>query len=204
MVARTDGLPFSAQAEVDPDLCVACGICAGACPTSMPFRRATALSPGIDLPEATIASLRDEVERLGSALPRTTPRVLVFGCRHGTPLESIAGAVPLVCIGQLPPAFIDYVLSKDLADGVILTGCSESSCYNRFGIEWSEARLAGLRDPHLRRRVPRERLRTLWLGRLGVRQVEDAVAAFQRDLSAAPPPPDSVAKIAARLESHDA
>ena len=78
----------------------------------------------------------------------------------------------LACIGQLPPAFIDYVLSRDLADGVLLTGCADGFCYNRFGIAWTEARLAGERDPHLRARVPRERLMTRWLGRRQERRAE--------------------------------
>ena len=34
-----------ARGQVNPGLCVSCGICAGACPTSMPFRRATELVP---------------------------------------------------------------------------------------------------------------------------------------------------------------
>ena len=88
----------------------------------------------------------------------------LFGCDHGVEVERARGpqvaAVSLACIGQLPPAFIDYVLSRDLADGVFLTGCADGFCYNRFGIAWTEARLAGERDPHLRARVPRERLMT--------------------------------------------
>ena len=39
MVRRTDGLPFPTQAQVNPSLCVSCGICVGACPSSTPFRR---------------------------------------------------------------------------------------------------------------------------------------------------------------------
>ena len=204
MVARSDGLPFSAQAQVDPSLCVACGICAGACPTSMPFRRAAALVPGIDLPERTIAALRSEVERVAQVLPRARPRVLVFGCQQGVPLDGIEGAVSLACVGQLPPAFIDYVLSKDLADGVLLTGCGDASCFNRFGIDWTKARLASTRDPHLRRRVPRERLRTLWAGPVGAARLVTAIAEFQRDLGAAAPLVRPVAQSAQRLASSDA
>jgi quinol-cytochrome oxidoreductase complex cytochrome b subunit/coenzyme F420-reducing hydrogenase delta subunit len=204
MVGRSDGLPFSAQAQVDPSLCVACGICAGACPTSMPFRRASALVPGIDLPEHTVASLRDEVERVGRALPRDAPRVLVFGCRHGVPPDAVPGAVPLACIGQLPPAFIDYVLSKDLAEGVLLTGCRDSACYNRFGIDWTKARLAGTRDPHLRRRVPQERVRTVWAGRLGSARLAAAIAEFRRDLATAAPLPQPATPAPQRLATSDA
>lgn len=204
MVGRTDGLPFSAEARVDPDLCVACGICAGACPTSMPFRRATALVPGIDLPELTIASLRDEVERVGGALSGSDSRILVFGCRHGPQIDTVDGAVSLACVGQLPPAFIDYVLSKNLADGVLVCGCSESGCYNRFGIDWTKARLERSRDPHLRQRVPAERVRTIWAGRLGGRRLADAVSAFRRDLLEAAPARNPGGKAIAVAERSDA
>jgi coenzyme F420-reducing hydrogenase delta subunit len=110
------------------------------------------------------------------------PRVMAFGCDHGVEVERACGpqvaAVSLACIGQLPPAFIDYVLSRDLADGVLLTGCADGFCYNRFGIAWTEARLAGARDPHLRARVSRERLMTRWLGRHQSAELEHALRDF--------------------------
>jgi ferredoxin/coenzyme F420-reducing hydrogenase delta subunit len=169
MMPRSDGLPFAREAVVDPSSCVSCGICAGACPTSMPFRRASALVPGIDLPGLTMAELRDRLHRQSAELTTAAPRIMVFSCDHGVQVDGLptanATGVSLACIGQLPPAFIDYVLSRDLADGVILTGCAEGVCHERFGIAWTEARLAGERDPHLRARVPRERLMTHWLGR---------------------------------------
>ncbi|MDH3770014.1 MAG: cytochrome b N-terminal domain-containing protein, partial [Nitrospirota bacterium] len=61
MLPRTDGRAFAREAVVNPDLCVSCGLCAGSCPTSMPFRRASALIPGIDIPALTMAALRDQV-----------------------------------------------------------------------------------------------------------------------------------------------
>jgi coenzyme F420-reducing hydrogenase delta subunit len=63
---------------------------------------------------------------------------------------------------MLPPSMIDFVLSKGLADGVIVAGCAESTCYNRLGARWTKERFAGERDPYLRTRVPRERLATIW------------------------------------------
>lgn len=185
MLPRTDGLPFAREAVVDPALCVSCGICAGACPTSMPFRRATALVPGIDLPALSMATLRNRLRHLAAGL-MAAPRIMVIGCDHGVPVArhqsaNVAG-VSLACIGQLPPAFIDYVLSRDLADGVLLTGCAQGVCYNRFGIAWTEARLAGTRDPHLRARVPREHLMTRWLGHDQERELERTLAAFARRL----------------------
>jgi quinol-cytochrome oxidoreductase complex cytochrome b subunit/Pyruvate/2-oxoacid:ferredoxin oxidoreductase delta subunit len=56
MMPRTDGRAFEREAVVNPRLCVSCGICAGACPTSMPFRRASELVPGIDLPSLSMAA----------------------------------------------------------------------------------------------------------------------------------------------------
>ena len=190
MVPRSDGTAFSAEARVDPSLCVRCGICAGACPTAMPFRRASELSPGIDLPDLSIALLRECVEAEGARLAGRG-RVMVFGCGEGVPLEGLAservGLVRLACAGQLPPSFVDYVLARDLADGVLVTGCAENACHARFGLAWTEARFARTRDPHLRKRVPPERLRTLWAGRLGRAALEAELAAFARALEALPP-----------------
>ena len=64
------------------------------------------------------------------------------------------------CVAMAPPSLIDFILSRDLADGVAVAGCAESACYNRLGIKWTEQRFAGERDPYLRARVPRERIAT--------------------------------------------
>jgi len=77
--------------------------------------------------------------------------------------EDGAGLVTLPCVGMLPPSFIDFVLSRKLADGVMLAGCAENACYHRRGDEWVRQRIAGERDPYLRKRVPRERLLVNWL-----------------------------------------
>ncbi len=190
MVRRTDGLPFERQAEVSPRLCVGCGICAGACPTATPFRRSTGLIPGIDLPDMTMSGLREELIAASSRLEGQA-RVIVFGCEYGARFDGKESAgtafIPLRCIGQLPPSFIDFVLSRDLADGVVLTGCAENSCQARFGIAWTGDRLDGRRDPYLRRRVPRGRVKTVWAGRSGRRLLAHAVAELEAELSRNPP-----------------
>ena len=187
---RTDGRPFERQAVVNSALCVGCGICAGACPTSMPFRTASDLIPGIDLPDHSISALRESVHAAAENL-RGKSRVLVFGCEHGIPLGELPGGaapVSLRCIGQLPPSFIDYVLSKNFADGVVLAGCAENSCHARFGIKWTQARLARIRDPQLRARVPVERLKVLWAGRLGRAQLDGLLRDFTSELEKLPAP----------------
>jgi coenzyme F420-reducing hydrogenase delta subunit len=85
-----------------------------------------------------------------------------------------------------PPSLIDFVLSRDLADGVAVAGCAQSACYNRLGIRWTEQRFAGERDPYLRARVPRERIVTIWASALAVKKAEADIAAFAARLTALP------------------
>jgi coenzyme F420-reducing hydrogenase delta subunit len=59
---------------------------------------------------------------------------------------------------MLPPSFIDFALSRDLADGVVLSGCAEGDCYYRLGDDWVQQRLNRERDPYLRNRVDRNRV----------------------------------------------
>ena len=156
------------------------------------------MSPGIDMPAQTISMIDEQLKAQALAL-KGKNRIMVFGCGDGPNLNKVVsssvGVVKLACIGQLPPSFIDYVLSRDFADGVVLTGCRENSCTARFGVNWTEDRLAGRRDPHLRRRVPRERIKTLWAGALGTKQLADLLKQFSAELERLPAimPPQSEA-----------
>lgn len=190
MAPRTDERPFAQQAVVHPSLCVGCGICMAACPPSMPFRRIGELATGIDVPDASLQVLR---ERTHEAAARLTvwPRVLVFGCDCAVDLaalanESVAG-VSLPCIGALPPSFVDYVLSRGLADGVFLTGGPEGACVNRLGLQWTEQRMDGDRDPRLRDRVPRERVARRWAAAHESARLAEDIAAFRARLATLPP-----------------
>ncbi|WNJ99572.1 cytochrome b N-terminal domain-containing protein [Thalassospiraceae bacterium LMO-JJ14] len=188
MMPRTDGLPFDRQAVVDADVCVSCGICVGACPTAMPFRRRSDLVPGIDLPELTAAALRDKIHA-ASAKMNGDNRVLVIGCEHGIKTKKLAGenraAIDLPCVGMLPPSYIDYILSKGLADGVAIAGCRFGECQYRLGPDWSEDRFEGRRDPHLRKRVPRERLLRLWMAPTEWKDALHGLDGFQAGLNKA-------------------
>ncbi len=187
MEPRSDGKPFTHEAVVNPRLCVACGICVGACPPTTPFRRSRELETGIDLPELPLVALRDLTLAAAEGLAGEEGRVLVYGCRHGPALEPLkgpgVGVVTLPCTAMLAPSFMDFVISRDLADGVLLTGCREGDCHHRQGIDWMEQRIAGERDPRLRRRVPRERVATSWPGLAPGGKLEADLAAFRRHLA---------------------
>jgi ferredoxin/coenzyme F420-reducing hydrogenase delta subunit len=185
MIARTDGLAYEQEASVDPDMCMSCGICVGACPTATPFRRVGHLSAGIELPDRTVSGLREEV-LAASARISGDARVIVFGCNHDADSARLADAstavVRLPCVGMLPPPFVDLVLMRHQADGVLLSGCAGHDCYERLGDQWTEQRIANERDPNLRSRVPRDRVAVAWNNPIRRGALDEALTQFRAHL----------------------
>ncbi len=185
---RSDGKAFAAEAVVDPALCLSCGICVGACPTATPFRTRTQLDPGIDLPGASAAALRDRINELGAGSDRP---VIVVACRDsdaGVRLQAAGESVLEVeCAAHLPPSFVDYALARGLAGGVFFSGCPGGDCHYRAGANWAELRIARRRDPRLRERVEDRRVALGWLAPWRRLAPEAAVAAFRRSVGGEPP-----------------
>ena len=111
---------------------------------------------------------------------------MIFGCMNAGVAEACrsnaVGVVSLICSGQLPPAFVDYVLSRRLADGVIIAGCAENACLNRRGGAWTMERIERRRDPRLRKRIPPERIKLVWAGRRGGAALRSEIAALAAKL----------------------
>ena len=191
MVPRSDGKAYDLEAVVNVDNCLSCGICVGACPTATPFRRATSIVAGIELPDRTVAQLRDDTVAAADRFNGDT-RILVYACRScGFNVEEGAGTetITLPCIAMLPPSFIDFVLSRGLADGIALAGCAEEDCYYRLGDKWMGQRLRGERDPYLRKRVDKERLTHWHLRPTSSRGQRKALAEFTADIAKLPSNP---------------
>ena len=192
---REMGEPGKELAVVDADRCASCGICAGACPSSTPFRSVARLVTGIDMPQSPIGVLR---ERLRDALAgRQAERpIVVFGCDHGPDIlalrESGVIALNLICAGQLPPSFVEYAL-RDGAAGVLITGCSEGGCAYRHGPQLAQERLLHLREPHLRPSVPSDRWALAWADGRDRHAVPAALRALRARIDAAQ---NSVAAVA--------
>ncbi len=165
MAPRSDGQKYAAEAIVLTNLCLSCGICVGSCPTATPFRTRSVLSPGIDLPDQSVAMIRELVTDAAQGL-KGKQRLLIFGCDSSTKLYDVNDAatavIKLTCMAQLPPSFIDYILSRELADGVVLAGCANGDCQYRLGTQWTQQRIDRERDPRLRKRVDIEKLALLW------------------------------------------
>ena len=190
MVPRSDGKAYEHQAEVNPGLCLSCGICAGACPTSSPFRRNTALTPGIELPEYTIQMLKDKVLTQTSGM-EGGERVVIFNCDYGLDMSSAESGnitqITLPCVAMLPPAMIDFTISRNHADGVFIAGCRGNDCNFRLGAEWTRQRLARERDPFLRERVQEERIFQCWAGVCGEQKGRNDLRDFQNSLQGIKP-----------------
>jgi coenzyme F420-reducing hydrogenase delta subunit/ferredoxin len=186
---RTDGRRGPGLARVLPELCVSCGICAGACPSSTPFRSVAELVTGIDMPQLALADMRASLERALAGLEGDR-KIVVFGCDRAADVQALAradtGVISLLCTGQLPPSFIDYAL-RDGADGVLVTGCAEDGCYYRHGNTWTTQRIAGVREPHLRVSVPRERVCVVWAAAGELAGLRKALEGFRSALQELPP-----------------
>jgi len=186
MQPRSDGLPFEREAVVEASRCTSCGICVGSCPVSTPFRHDEELITGIDLPDFGFKATREKTIKMTE---RAGPDgVLVVGCDHGVAVESVTGdgvaGFSLPCIGMLAPSFIDFALSRGGVSGVLITGCQECDCFARLGNNWVEERIAGVRDPYLRKRVDRRRLDLFWASRIDRAALESEIWRFREALKA--------------------
>ena len=158
MVAHPNARIGRQMAVVDPDLCASCGICVGSCPSATPFRSVAELVTGIDMPQQPLDGLRAKLQQDLAALTHPAP-IAVFGCERGARLDTLSGegvaTTRLICIGQLPPSFIEYALRGGAA-GVLVAACR--GCEFRLGARWTEERLSAAREPRLRASVPRVRM----------------------------------------------
>ena len=188
MQPRTDGKPLPRQAVVDPDLCAACGICAGACPSSTPFRGGVDLVTGIDMPQQPVHAMRRELERAIVAL-RGETKIVAFGCDCAANVDALrapdTAALSLICTGMLPPSFVEYALRRG-ADGVLITGCRDGDCAYRLGNRWTEERMQAEREPHLRATVPAERVRITWRGPFDGKALRTEIDLFRAALRGLP------------------
>ncbi len=202
MMERSDGKAYESEAVVDPSLCLSCGLCVGSCPTATPFRRHTALSPGIDMPDLSASMLRERLLEVSEKL-QGHRRVIVFTCQDNVRATKIrsklndneTAAVDIICAAQLPPSFIDFILSRKLADAVVVAGCAGGNCQYRFGVEWTEQRIARERDPRLRKRVDADRIALAWLEPWSNHGDTSAVVAALRESL---PQPEAVATLPER------
>lgn len=157
MVPRADSRS-AIVGQVDPDLCVSCGICAGSCAPM-----------GVGPPGRTG---RDQLVRVQTFLDGSERRpgdVVVVCCEHGAArsarLLEAEGAVvyPIACAGALHTSVIERLIRSGMG-GVLVLACPSRDCWNREGARWLVERVYHEREAELQARVPRERVRLAHAG----------------------------------------
>jgi ferredoxin/coenzyme F420-reducing hydrogenase delta subunit len=191
MVGRRDDSGYSQIVEVDAGLCTGCGLCMGACPTATPFRRRSDLHAGIEVPAPSLQALRARIDAArGAPAPGAVAAqggsVLVVRCAGGAAAPPGVAVLEVPCMGTLPPPFVDYALAGRFG-GVVFAACHDGACRYRLGDAVARGRIAGTRDPVLRRRVDRGRLAYRAAGAAGAGDIAEAVARLRSE--AAPPVP---------------
>lgn len=184
--ARTDGARFENEVTVNPDMCASCGICVGSCPSSNPFRsKNELLVTGIDMPNNPINDIRDEIDSAIAKL-KGENKIIVMGCENALDFTSLEApnlhVVSLFCIGMMPATLVEYTL-KHGADGVFITGCRTGDCFFRFGNVWMDERFDGERQPILRKRTDRSRVKVFRAAATDRKLLHKELAEFENHLT---------------------
>lgn len=145
MIPRTDGARPKFQAEIDPKLCVSCGVCIGSCPDN-------ALTFG-DIPLDPM--WKNTLERIAQGGGESKVKV-IFTCErhalHGAGKhfdDPNVHIVPLTCIAMANPNLAAQALEAGASD-VQFIGCPPEDCANREGNVWLNERVTGKRLPKLK------------------------------------------------------
>ena len=142
MVPRTDGARPKFQAEIDPSLCVSCGVCIGSCPDN-------ALTFGdIPLNPMWKNTLTEVTAQKNVKVVFTCERHAMHGVgeHFNDPNVHI---VPLTCIAMANPNLAAQALEAGASD-VQFIGCPPEDCANREGNVWLNDRVNGERLPKLK------------------------------------------------------
>ncbi len=139
MIPRADGGRPKLQAEIDPNLCVSCGVCIGSCPDN-------ALSFG--------EPLEAYEQNVIAQVLQNKNKTVVFTCeRHALMnadnLNENTLVIPLTCIAMASPHLAAQCLEAGASD-VQFIGCPPEDCANREGNLWTQERMNGGRLPKLK------------------------------------------------------
>ncbi|MBK8619936.1 MAG: hydrogenase iron-sulfur subunit [Anaerolineales bacterium] len=142
MIPRTDGARPKFQADIDPKLCVSCGVCIGSCPDN-------ALTFG-DIPLNPLwkTTLNEVAENKNVKVVFTCERHAMHGASKHFNDPNIY-IVPLTCIAMANPNLAAQALEAGASD-VQFIGCPPEDCANREGNLWLNERVAGERLPKLK------------------------------------------------------
>ncbi|HEU5322879.1 MAG TPA: hypothetical protein VFX28_18890, partial [Methylomirabilota bacterium] len=142
------------RADVQPDLCVSCGLCAGSC-----------ASLAIGPPGRTARDQLAVARQLVASSADPGRRSLLVACRYNGGLPDRFTADPATvrfevdCAGTLHPGTVSY-LGRHFADTQVVT-CPPQNCLYREGSTLAGARIVGERAPAVAGQIARLPVRVL-------------------------------------------
>ena len=177
MVPRDDGRE-TLVAQVNPERCVSCGICAGSC---APMGVGPAARTGRD----QLATLRGDVL---PALDRAIATPIVAVCCEQAPgafttaLRARGVYVHSVsCAGNLHSSVIELLVRSGVP-GVLVCQCPPRDCEGREGPKWLHARVYEDREAELQPRVDRRRVRVVTVAPGAVAEALGALDALEHEV----------------------
>jgi len=160
LLPRTDGKPYKAVAWVNPERCMACGVCNGSCDTL-----------GNNLPGLPTEAVLQKIDQW--ARQRNSPQWLLFACRETRMALEVEGedsclkrlpnfrVLEVPCAGHVNPQSVRRALERGF-QGVFIAASLPGDCLFREGDRWLEERLSDQRKP-LARLKP-EQVRQVQIG----------------------------------------
>lgn len=102
---------------------------------------------------------------------------------HGRDLNGVDNAyvVQVPCSGMIQPRMIESAFNSG-ADGVIAMGCQIGDCHFREGNKFCRERILGQRPPMIKKTVPKNRLKGLWMSEVQVQTFKDRVEEFKQEV----------------------
>ena len=116
-------------------------------------------------------------------------KVIVIACERSVNLDNeleqtkLKGVdnchvIRVPCSGMIQPRMIESAF-KNGADGTIVVGCQIGDCHYREGNKFCRERLLGLRPPIIKKTVPKNRLRGLWMSEVQVDEFKSRIEDFK-------------------------
>jgi coenzyme F420-reducing hydrogenase delta subunit len=134
--------------------------------------------------QLTVDELRNMTNETIAAMDGDV-KILIYGCEHGLNVNRLerndTKGIRLICSGMMPPTLVEYALKKG-ADGVMVTGCRHNDCFFRFGNRWIKMRFDGERNPRLRGRADRKRIRLHGGSETDKNKIERDLVKFRAEL----------------------
>ena len=169
-------------ANVDPELCVSCGICAGSCAPM-----------GVGPPGRTGRDQLARVQAFLTAPERRAGEIVAICCEHGAATHRAAlaaeGAAIYMtdCAGNIHTSVIEMMIEGG-SSGVLVLTCPPRDCGNREGPQWLTERVYHDREAELQARVDRARVRIVPVSAGEQREALAALQDFSADVSGLPSP----------------